>query len=68
MEKEKENKQKQNEPLTFEKVFKVKKDRIPSWTDRILFGSRGLSTNFLELANYDCNNLVTLGDHRPVFG
>ena len=22
----------------------------------------------MELANYDANNLVTLGDHRPVFG
>jgi hypothetical protein len=46
--------------------FKVN-NRTPSYTDRILFGSRNNGTNFLELNNYDCNNLVTLGDHRPVF-
>jgi hypothetical protein len=47
----------------------LKKQRTPSWTDRILFGSRKLNeVNNLTLENYDSNNMVKLGDHRPVFG
>lgn len=52
----------------YESVFDISKNRTPSWTDRILYGCKDLhEVNKLELINYDANNTVTLGDHRPVF-
>ena len=37
---------------------------MPSWTDRILYRS---NMGQLVQVNYDCNNLVKVSDHRPVF-
>ncbi len=39
--------------------------RIPSWTDRILYYSK--EEEALEQFSYDCNNILKLSDHRPVF-
>lgn len=39
--------------------------RVPGWTDRILYNSRG---NILEQKSYDSNNNLKISDHRPVFG
>lgn len=39
--------------------------RIPSWTDRILYYSK--EEDALEQFSYDCNNILKLSDHRPVF-
>lgn len=41
-----------------------KKQRIPAWTDRILFSSNGS----VELIEYDCYLQVRISDHRPVYG
>jgi len=49
------------------------KQRIPAWTDRILFKQRlstqgdanGFGVNVLQ---YDCANEATHSDHRPVYG
>jgi hypothetical protein len=40
--------------------------RLPSWTDRILFGFNKESCKMMQ-KSYDSNNLVSLSDHRPVF-
>jgi hypothetical protein len=39
--------------------------RIPSWTDRILYYSK--ESEAMTQYSYDCNNLLKLSDHRPVF-
>lgn len=39
------------------------KNRIPSWTDRIIYKSR----NILKLINYDSINSTFNSDHRPVY-
>ena len=39
-------------------------NRIPSWTDRIIFQSKN---KILKQMSYDSNNLLKISDHRPVF-
>jgi hypothetical protein len=42
------------------------KQRIPSWTDRILFKSKS-NANQLLLERYDAAMTMTSSDHKPVF-
>ena len=42
-----------------------KSERIPGWTDRIVFKNKPDSD--LVLVNYDCGVDVFGSDHRPVF-
>ncbi len=46
-------------------AYAMGKDRIPSYTDRVLFSAKDRQS--LLLVNYDSNNLVKFSDHRPVF-
>lgn len=43
------------------------KQRIPSWTDRILYRSNGSSDSDIELLQYDSFDGIKTSDHRPVF-
>lgn len=60
-------------PILFTPTYKLKKfmdeyavpDRIPGWTDRILYYSRHEEN--LHQKSYDANTLLKLSDHRPVF-
>eukprot|EP00347_Sterkiella_histriomuscorum_P015202 403357925 len=56
------------------KLFKGKdayntKERLPGWTDRIIYKSRQTSTNkdVLVQKSYDSNINLRISDHRPVF-
>jgi hypothetical protein len=48
--------------------FKYKEQRVPSYTDRILFKSaKGLSNNLKQVAYEPCVDFIT-SDHKPVRG
>ncbi|XP_043914454.1 phosphatidylinositol polyphosphate 5-phosphatase type IV isoform X2 [Protopterus annectens] len=43
-----------------------RKQRIPSFTDRILYKSR--EKDDIHVVNYDCCSTIKASDHRPVYG
>jgi Ca2+-binding EF-hand superfamily protein len=61
-------------PLNFRPTYKFdkksdvydtsRKQRIPAWTDRILWRSNG--GHAIDLIAYDCENSVKISDHRAV--
>ena len=68
-------------PLNFKPTYKFdrgtddydssKKQRIPSWTDRILYSSSGRRSSSQPppvLLNYSSANNLRTSDHRPVYG
>jgi hypothetical protein len=42
--------------------YDAKKNRIPSWTDRILYSSKGVTP-----LSYNADMELRISDHRPVF-
>lgn len=64
----------QEGPLSFNPTYRYdvnssnydtsSKQRVPSWTDRILYKSKGFK---LQQKSYNCLSSILTSDHRPVF-
>lgn len=50
--------------LVSKKDLYVLDERIPGWTDRIIYHSKN---GILKKKSYDSNNEMKMSDHRPVF-